>query len=88
MKDEQIIQLDLDALIENMLQHIGDTEPELRDDLIYLSFCRLVENSLIGFKLMEKILETCIGSDYLFFTLGKKTLMRYSQDHIQHLLLS
>jgi len=43
MKDEQIIQLDLDALIENMLQHIGDTEPELRDDLIYLSFCRLVK---------------------------------------------
>jgi len=73
MKDKEIIQLNLDKLIENMLKHIGDTDPELRDNLIYVTFCRLVENRLIDFNLMEKILKTCIGSDYLFFHIGDES---------------
>ncbi|MGV3466265.1 MAG: DUF2785 domain-containing protein [Heyndrickxia sp.] len=72
MKDQEIMKLNQDELIENMLRHIGDTDPELRDDLIYFTFSRLVENKLMEYKLMEKILETCIGRDYLFFHIGEE----------------
>ncbi|MBB2482172.1 DUF2785 domain-containing protein [Bacillus sp. APMAM] len=71
MKDEEISLLNQDELVDMMLKYIGDTDSVLRDDLIYLTFCRLVENSLIGFSLMERILETSIGANYLFFQIGE-----------------
>lgn len=56
-------------IIEAMMEHIGSTDPELRDKLIYNSFFRLI-NSLNHEKLIE-LLELSLKDSFLFKGIGE-----------------
>ena len=63
---------DLDDIIADMLNFIGHTDGELRDDLIYSTFCGWVGNGTLSTVQMKHILTTCLGEQYLFFGIGEK----------------
>jgi hypothetical protein len=56
-------------IIEAMMEHIGSTDPELRDKLIYSSFFRLI-NKLNHEKLIE-LLELSLSDSFLFKGIGE-----------------
>ena len=56
-------------IIVAMMEHIGSTDPELRDKLIYSSFFRLI-NSLNHEKLIE-LLELSLKDSFLFKGIGE-----------------
>lgn len=56
-------------IIEAMMEHIGSTDPELRDQLIYSSFFRLI-NKLNHEKLIE-LLELSLSNSFLFKGIGE-----------------
>ncbi|WP_270181205.1 DUF2785 domain-containing protein [Alkalihalobacillus sp. CinArs1] len=62
--------VDMDALLQEMLSEIGTTDPVLRDELIYRTFCHLVmENHLSEEQLIET-LKTCLDDQHLFYKIG------------------
>jgi len=64
--------VNLDDLIADMLKFIGHTDYELRDALIYSTFCTWVDNNVISTEQMRHMLITCLGEDYLFFGIGER----------------
>lgn len=52
---------DLDALVDAMLRHIGSTDSELRDDLIYEAFAEIILHRDANAGLLIRILEVCLG---------------------------
>lgn len=56
-------------IIHAMMEHIGSTDPELRDKLIFGSFFRLI-NTLKSEKLME-LLDSSLSDDFLFKGIGE-----------------
>lgn len=50
---------DIDSLIERMLDDIGSTDAELRDQLIYTAFGKLIAGDYLTQQQLEHILETC-----------------------------
>lgn len=46
MSEEQIANQELNELTNQMLIHIGSTDPELRDKLIYSTFVKLINENL------------------------------------------
>ena len=62
--------MDLDRLTERMLKEIGSTDPELRDDLIYRTFVRLIHGSYLTPKKMTYITEICLEN--LFLSIGER----------------
>lgn len=69
-KPETIKSKDLDQLIVKMVEHIGSTDPELRDKLIYTSFYHLTKNGYLDHKQMEYLIETCLDQNHLFIGIG------------------
>lgn len=69
---KQINFKNLDELIRNMTTHIGSTDPELRDNLIYSSFGKLIMGDYLNSDQLEYILETCLDGNHLFLRIGKK----------------
>ncbi|WP_201713989.1 DUF2785 domain-containing protein [Rossellomorea arthrocnemi] len=65
-------ELELDSLINEMTLHIGSTDGELRDKLIYTSFYRLMEGNLLSTEQMSFLLDTCMDENHLFYGIGKK----------------
>jgi len=65
-------EVDLENLVEDMLHFLGDTDPELRDDLICSTFYTWTEDGTLTTSLMHKILNTCISEKYLFLGIGEK----------------
>jgi hypothetical protein len=63
---------DFDSLIENLLNNIGSTDPELRDKLIYTTFVKLIMDNYLSTTQMEHIIEVCLEPSHLFFNLGEK----------------
>ena len=64
--------VNLDALIADMLAHIGDTDAELRDALIYSTFGEWTDNKILSAVQLKHILTTCLDSQHLFFGIGEK----------------
>lgn len=58
-------QIDLNVLIEKMLSNIGSTDPELRDKLIFNTFCTLIEKDYLNKNQMEHIIEVCLNNLFL-----------------------
>ncbi|MGA9225249.1 MAG: DUF2785 domain-containing protein [Mesobacillus sp.] len=67
---ETIKNKDLNQLIQQMADHIGSTDSELRDKLIYTSFYYLIQHDYLNEKQMTYILETCLDEKHLFLNLG------------------
>ena len=69
-KPETINSKDLNQLILQMVQHIGSTDPELRDKLIYTSFYHLIKDGYLNHKQMEHLIDTCLDQKHLFLGIG------------------
>ncbi|API92489.1 membrane protein [Virgibacillus pantothenticus] len=63
----------LDILIEFMLHNIGNTNPEIRDHLIYNSFVKLILEDHLTVQQMEYLIETCLSKQYLFLNIEDGT---------------
>ncbi len=63
---------DINGLVTDMLRFIGHTDPKLRDDLIYSTFCEWSENGVISPDRMKNILSVCLDEQHLFFGIGEK----------------
>ena len=74
LKNEERLWKDLDqsSVLKSMVEHIGSTDSELRDQLIYTTFYRLiVENNQIETERLTELLDTCIN-ELLFKGIGEK----------------
>ncbi|MCM3742935.1 DUF2785 domain-containing protein [Sporosarcina luteola] len=59
------------CIVKSMVEHIGSTDSELRDQLIYNSFYQLIiEKNKIEHELLNELLELCL-SDLLFKGIGE-----------------
>ncbi|RBP04463.1 hypothetical protein [Rossellomorea aquimaris] len=59
-------------IIKSMLEHIGSTDGELRDQLIYTSFYRLIiENNQLEPELLKELLDACL-SELIFKGIGEE----------------
>ncbi|MBU9724227.1 MULTISPECIES: DUF2785 domain-containing protein [Bacillaceae] len=61
-----------DELIDSMLRHIGSTDPELRDELIYSIFAKWISDNGLTHQQLEYILDTCLDENHLFYEIGEK----------------
>lgn len=60
-----------DCIVKSMIEHIGTTDSELRDNLIYSSFYQLIrEKNQVELELLNELLELCL-SDLLFKGIGE-----------------
>lgn len=58
-------------LIQDLLENIGSTDPELRDDLVYGLFCKLiVQEKCVDEATLKNLLHTLCSKDYMFFNIG------------------
>lgn len=64
--------LDKNSVLKSMIVHIGSTDSELRDQLIYTSFYQLIiESNLMEPQLLTELLDICI-SELMFKGVGEK----------------
>lgn len=63
--------IELEELISEMLLEIGNTDPVLRDDLIYTTMERWTVEDKLSQKQHRDILFTLIGDEYLFYNVGE-----------------
>lgn len=57
--------------ITPMLKHIGDTDAELRDELIYEAFCAWIcEKAYVKEERLRQLLEVLLDSDHLLYHIG------------------
>ncbi|QCR32603.1 DUF2785 domain-containing protein [Lysinibacillus sp. SGAir0095] len=61
-----------DYLIENMIEHIGYPEDELRDKLNYRLFIELLADHLFSHQQMAHIATTLKSDNYLFRSIGER----------------
>ncbi|MEK7014497.1 DUF2785 domain-containing protein [Bacillus sp. FSL R9-9410] len=59
--------LNIDSLSSNMLEHIGVTDSNLRDKLIYSTFYHLIKKDYISHTHLQKLLLESISEKYLFY---------------------
>ncbi|KGP71301.1 DUF2785 domain-containing protein [Pontibacillus yanchengensis] len=59
------------TLIEQMLHHIGSTDAELRDNLIYSTFGNFIMGEALTIQQIEYVMHTCLREDFLFFRIGE-----------------
>ncbi|MCA0987344.1 DUF2785 domain-containing protein [Guptibacillus algicola] len=64
--------VDLDVLLQEMLSQIGSTDPVLRDELIYQTFCNLVLEDHLSEEQLVNTLTTCLDEDHLFLKIGQE----------------
>lgn len=60
-----------DCIVKSMIEHIGTTDSELRDNLIYSSFYQLIrEKNQVEHELLDELLDLCLN-DLLFKGIGE-----------------
>lgn len=55
---------------QEMLREIGNPDSYLRDNLIYMSFGKLISSNQLNPEEIQVLLETVVQEDYLFYGLG------------------
>lgn len=63
---------ELSAMIPAMLNHIGSTDSELRDDLIYSAFGTWVGDKVIGAGQLRELLPIILDDQHLLYRLGEQ----------------
>lgn len=61
-----------DELIEQMLEHIGNPDAEIRDQLNYRFFIECLSEQLFSFDQMRKLTFTLHETEYLFSSIGDR----------------
>ncbi len=62
---------DLNQLILNMMFYIGDTNPYLRDELIYESFSKLIMSDLLNDNQLKYVFSNMCSDEFLFYKIGE-----------------
>jgi len=62
----------LDDTIESMLRYIGDTDPVLRDELIYQGFFRLILEGKLSADQLHLLVKTGLDENHLFYKIGER----------------
>jgi hypothetical protein len=62
--------VDINLLLQEMLNQIGSIDSELRDNLIYSAFGKLILENYLSENQMKHILESCLDEHHLFFQIG------------------
>ncbi|WP_042144460.1 DUF2785 domain-containing protein [Paucisalibacillus sp. EB02] len=68
---ESIGLVDKDTVTKAMLYHIGSTDPELRDHLIYPSFLNLMINNYYSRPELNRIMNVCLDDEHLFYKINE-----------------
>ncbi|MCL2363828.1 MAG: DUF2785 domain-containing protein [Defluviitaleaceae bacterium] len=63
--------VDFDGLLYDMVAHLGNPDPELRDDLIFASLNEFVDDGMIDAVQMRRMLDTCLSDSHLFHGVGE-----------------
>lgn len=58
-------------LIKSMMVHIGSPDSELRDSLIYGTFCELILEDKIEAAILSEMLKSCLNEQMLFKGIGE-----------------
>lgn len=64
-------QHNMDLVIETLLDNIGSTDPELRDNIIYMLFLKLINNDLLTDEQIHHILDSCLDNQHLFYQISE-----------------
>lgn len=68
---EKITPERVQELMPVLLENIGNTDSELRDDLIYGLFCKLiVEEQCVDEETLKTLFHTLLSEDYMFYNIG------------------
>lgn len=59
-------------LLATMTDHLGSTDPELRDELIYRILANWVAEDVLTDAEVRDLLETCLDNNHLFLNLGAR----------------
>ncbi len=70
--DLERMDVELDHLLIEMLSEIGSTDPVLRDELIYQTFCNLVMKDALSEEQMTAMMTTCLDDEHLFLGIGEE----------------
>ena len=62
-----------DALLQQMLLHIGSTDAELRDQLIYRSFITLLSGHYLNSTQLQYLFDVATSESYLYTQIGENT---------------
>lgn len=65
--------VNLTELTGYMVKHLGSVDSELRDQLIYGTFYKMIINDFLGHDDLKRLLQTVLSDDYLFNGLGLET---------------
>jgi len=63
--------VDFDGLLDDMMAHLGNPDPILRDDLIFASLNEFSTDGMINPAQMRKMLDTCLSDAYLLHGIGE-----------------
>lgn len=65
---------DLDAfeLALKMMEYVGDSDPELRDMLIYEILSKWIEDGAFTFKQLKELLNISLDENHLFYKIGEE----------------
>lgn len=64
-------QADQELLLQNMMKFLGSPDSELRDSLIYGTFCELIGENILSTDILEELLEVCLSEEFLFNRIGE-----------------
>lgn len=64
--------INLIELTTYMLKHLGSLDSELRDKLIYRTFCKMITNNYLSQSHLKQMLATILDDKYLFKGIGLK----------------
>lgn len=59
-------------LIEKLLEHIGSTDPELRDNLIYNTWNYWIAQDILSLPQLQYILQKSLDEQHLYYKLGEE----------------
>ncbi|MGV2686407.1 DUF2785 domain-containing protein, partial [Clostridium perfringens] len=58
---------DIDQVVQEMIQHIGSIDEELRDQLIYGTLSKWIMNQELSIETVRKVLYVTLDDDHLFY---------------------
>src|SRR6056297_2433499 len=65
-------EFDYKEITNSILDNIGDTDPILRDELIYMVMANWISNDVYDRDELKEILNICLDEDHLFYQIGNK----------------
>ena len=68
----EISETELVALVYEMLDQLGSTDPELRDGLLYPTLTEIIESRLLSDEELGRMVEVCMDDKHMFYNLGQE----------------